>query len=158
MRNTGTKNRMSDWVRVAAKLSLLFTDPKVRATVADTVKKRGEGVSDTVAAKYNDVSEAVSDKYDVVSDKYSDAVGRLEHAVSALRGRNHRVSRVTGLLLGVGVGAGLGILLAPAAGWETRRSLRNKAVDAGNKVFDSASSAAGKFRESIASFHTGTEG
>ena len=151
MRNTGAKNRMSDWVRVAAKLSLLFTDPRVRATVDDTVKKRSDDVSETVAGKYNDVS-------DVVSDKYADAVDRLEHAVSALRGRNHWTSRVTGLLLGVGVGAGLGILLAPAAGWETRKSLRNKAVDAGNKVFDSASSAAGKFRESIASIHTGTEG
>src|SRR5271163_4127839 len=129
MRNTGARNRVSDWVRVAANLSLLFTDPKLRATIADTVKKRGNDVSDTIAGKYNDVSEAVSDKYDAVSDKYEDAVDRLEHAVSALRGRNHWASRVTGLLLGVGVGAGLGILLAPAAGWETRQSVRDKAVD-----------------------------
>ncbi|HLX86151.1 MAG TPA: YtxH domain-containing protein [Terriglobales bacterium] len=152
MRNTGVKNRMSDWVRVAAKLSLLFTDPKVRATVADTVKKRGDEVSDTIAGKYSDVSDAVADKYE-------DAVDRLEHAVRALRGRNHWASRVTGLLLGVGVGAGLGILLAPAAGWETRRAVREKAVDAKNKVFDSASSAAGKIRQTIANMpSTGTEG
>ncbi len=152
MRNTGATNRVSDWVRVAAKLSLLFTDPKLRATVADTVKKRSDDVSDKIAGKYNDVSDAVS-------DKYQDAVDRLEHAVSALRGRNHWASRVTGVLLGVGVGVGLGILLAPAAGFETRQSVRDKAVDAKNKVFDSASSAAGKIRESITRMpSTGTEG
>jgi gas vesicle protein len=152
MRNAGTTNKVKDWVRVAAKLSLLFTDPKLRATAADAIKNRGNSVSDTISDKYDDVSDAVGEKYE-------DAVSRLENAVNALRGRSHWASRVTGLLLGIGVGAGLGILLAPAAGWETRQSVREKAVDTKKRVFESASSAAEKIRRSVASMpSTGTEG
>ena len=41
---------------------------------------------------------------------------------------------VTGLLIGAVVGAGLALLLAPASGSETRRRLKAKAQDLGNKA------------------------
>ncbi len=122
MRNIGNKN-VKDWVRLAAKLSLLFTEPKVRAAVGDRIKDSVSDLTDSVSSKYDDVS-------DTVSSKYADAVDRLD----ALRGKNYWPSRVTGFLLGVGVGAALGILLAPASGSETRESVRGKAADVTNKI------------------------
>lgn len=133
MRNTGTRSKVKDWLRVGAKLSLLFTDPKVRSAIGDNLNDRVDDLSENVA------------------DKYESAVSRLDDAVSALQGRSQWPSRMTCLLLGVGMGAGLGILCAPAAGRETRASVRDKAIDAKNKVFESAVSAAGKVRQSVTS-------
>lgn len=67
---------------------------------------------------------------DTVSSRYADAVDRFD----ALRGKNYWPSRVTGFLLGVGVGAALGILLAPASGSETRETVRGKAADVTDKI------------------------
>ena len=116
MRSVDTKSRAKDWLRLAAKLSLLFTDPKVRAAIGDHFKDRVSDITSTVA------------------DKYEDAIDRFEDAAEAFQGRNYWQSRVAGFLLGVGVGAGLGILLAPASGREIRESVRDKAIDVKNKV------------------------
>jgi len=141
MRNSGRMNTAKDWVRLAAKLGVLLTEPKVRAEIADRLKDRVDEVTDTVASKYED------------------AVDRLESAAAALRGRRYRPSRVAGFLLGVGVGAGLGILLAPAPGSETRQAVRDKATDVKNKVVESAASATGKIRRSVTNMpSTGTQG
>ncbi len=133
MRNFGTRNaenRAKDWVRLAAKVGLLFTEPKVRAAVGDKIK------------------DGVDDMADTVSDKYNDAVDRLEAASDAFQGKGYWPSRVAGFLIGVGVGAGLGILLAPASGSETRESVRDKAFEVKNKI-----------RRSVMSVpSTGTEG
>ena len=126
---------------MAAKLSLLFTEPKVRAAVGDRIKDTVDDLSDTVSDKYGDFSDSVADKYD-------GAVDRLEAAADALRGGGYWPSRVTGFLVGVGVGAGLGLLLAPASGSETREAVRGRAVDLKNKI-----------RQSVAPMpFTGTEG
>jgi hypothetical protein len=142
MRNAGTRNTVKEWVRLAAKLGVLLTEPKVRAAIADRLKDRVDDVTETVA------------------NKYEDAVDRLESAAAALRGRSYwRPSRATGFLLGVGVGAGLGMLLAPASGSETRQAVRDKAADLKNKVFESAASATGKIRRSVSKMpSTGTQG
>jgi gas vesicle protein len=146
------QNSAKDWVRLAAKLSLLFTEPKVRRAIGDHFKDTVDDVTDHVAGKYQDVSETVSSKYE-------DVVGRLEAATDALQGKTNWPSRAAGFLLGLGIGAGIGILLAPAAGWETRESVREKAVDVKNRVFDTAASATEKFRRSVTSMpSTGTEG
>ncbi len=140
MRSFGSKNTTKDWVRLAAKLSLLFTEPKVRAAVGNQIRETFGDMSDTVVSKYGDVSETFASKYE-------GAVDRLESAVDALQGNNPWPSRMGGFLIGVGVGAGLGILLAPASGSETRESVRDKAVDVKNK-----------FRRSVTSMPvTGTE-
>lgn len=141
MRNSGRMNTAKDWVRLAAKLGVFFTEPKVRSAIADQLKDRVDDVTDTVTSKYED------------------AVDRLEAAAAALHGGSHWPSRVTGFLVGVGVGAGLGILLAPAPGSETRQAVRDKATDVKNKVVESAASATGKIRRSVANMpSTGTEG
>jgi hypothetical protein len=142
MRNSGRMDAAKNWVRLAAKLGVLFTEPKVRSAIADRLKDRVDDVTDTVTSKYED------------------AVDRLESAAAALHGRkSYWPSRVGGFLLGVGVGAGLGILLAPAPGSETRQAVRDKAADVKNKVVESAASATGKIRRSVTNMpSTGTQG
>jgi gas vesicle protein len=154
-----TKNAARGWLRLAAKLGLLFTEPKVRAAVndsisavRDSIKDRFDDVTDSVSSRYNDVSEGVA-------GSYKEAVDRLEAAADALQGRNYWISRLTGFALGVGIGAGVGMLFAPAAGRETRDAVRDKATDVKNKIVESAASTTGKIRRSVASMpSTGTEG
>ncbi len=152
MRNSGTKGKIKDWVRLAAKFGLVLTDPKLRTAVGNGIKDRVDDLSDTVASKYEDVT-------DTVSNKYQDAAERMEAATAALQGRRQWPSRLTGFLLGLGVGAGLGILLAPASGAETRDAVRSKAADVKDKVYDSAATATEKLRQSVTRMPaTGTEG
>jgi gas vesicle protein len=126
MRNVATKN-VKDWVRLAAKVSLLFTEPKVRSAVGDRIKDTVSDLTDTVSGKYEDVS-------DTVASKYEDAVDRFEAAANALQGKSYWPSRVTGFLVGAGVGAALGLLLAPASGSETRETVRDKAAEVTNRI------------------------
>jgi gas vesicle protein len=142
MRNSGTKSRVKDWIRLAAKFGLVLTDPKLRAAVGDGIKDRVDDMTDRVASKYEDMT-------DTVANKYQDATGRLEAATAALQGKRHWSSRLTGFLLGVGVGAGLGILLAPASGAETRNAVRSKAADMKDQVYDSAATATERLRQSV---------
>lgn len=126
---------------MAAKLSLLFTEPKVRAAISDQIKDRVDGLTDRVSDKFDEVSDSVASKYE-------DAADRLEAAADALQGKTYWPSRVTGFLLGVGIGAGLGLLLAPASGSEIRETVRDKAADMRNR-----------FRRSVMNMPpTGTEG
>ncbi len=152
MRNAGTRNTAKDWVRLAAKLSLLFTEPKIRRAIGEKLKDSVDDITDTVTGRYDDLSDAAASKYD-------EAVDRLEAASAALRGRSYRSSQVTGFLLGIGIGAGLGILLAPASGRETRESVRDKAAEMKKRVFESAAAATEKVRQSVTNMpSTGTEG
>jgi hypothetical protein len=113
----------------------------VRSRIAEEVRDRADSVTETI------------------SDKYEDALDRLEAAGAALQGRTYWPSRVTGFLLGVGVGAALGVLLAPASGVETRESIREKASEMKDKVVESASTVAGRARQSVTSMpSTGTQG
>jgi|HubBroStandDraft_5_1064220.scaffolds.fasta_scaffold852954_1 gas vesicle protein len=152
MRNSVKNYTTKDWVRLGAKLSLLFTEPKVRKVVGDRIKDGVDDITDTVASKYEDVS-------DTVASKYEEAAERLEAAKVALQGKSQWPSRVAGFLLGVGVGAGLGILLAPASGSETREAFRDKAVDLKDRVFESTATAKERLRRSVTDMpFTGTEG
>jgi hypothetical protein len=139
MRSIRPRNTVKYWVRLAAKLGLLLTEPGIRSVFAGQVKDRVDDLSDNI------------------SRRYDDAVDRLEAAGAALQGRNNWPSRATGFLFGVGLGAGLGILLAPRAGSETRDAIRGKAVDVKDKVVESASRATSKLRQSVTSMpSTGT--
>ena len=100
------------------------------------------------AAISDRIKDSVDDVTDTVTRKYADAVDRLEAAADAFQGKGHWPTRLTGFLLGVGIGAGLGILLAPASGSEIRESVRDTAVGVKNKI-----------RRSVTSMRsTGTEG
>jgi gas vesicle protein len=148
MSKFGSTNSAKDWVRLAAKLSLLFTEPKVRAAISDRFKDHLDDVTDRVSDKYDDVANRVSDKYD-------DAADRLEAAAEALQGKSHWPAHLTGFLLGAGVGVGLGILLAPASGSDTRQAV----ADATSRAFESASDATARIRQSVSRMpSTGTEG
>jgi gas vesicle protein len=140
MRSDRTWRRARKWVRVAAKVGLLCTDPKIRNAVTDEIKGRMDDWNDTV------------------SSKYETAVNRVEAAAAALRGKSYWPSRVGSFFLGVGVGAGLGILLAPAPGTETRGVVRDKAVDIKNRMFESTSQVQEKMRQSGGMPFTGTDG
>jgi YtxH-like protein len=141
MRNFRPRNTIKYWARLAAKLGLLLTEPGIRSVVADQVKDRVNGLSDTM------------------SRRYEDAVDRLEAAGAALQRRNYWPSRTAGFLVGVGLGAGLGMMLAPRAGSETREAIRGKAAGVKEKVAESASRVTGKVRQSVTSMPpTGTEG
>jgi hypothetical protein len=141
MRNSRTWNRVRDWVRLGAKVSLLCTDAKVRSRIGDELKDRMDDLGDNL------------------SSKYEDAVDRVEAAAAALQGKSFWPSRAGSFVLGIGLGAGLGILLAPAAGAETREAVRDKAVDVKNRVIKSAASVKEKMRKSPGGItYTGTEG
>jgi len=134
------KNSTKDWVRLAARLGLLFTDPKVRSVVGEHVSAVGNRVKDHVSDLTDSVSDRYGDVSESVSSKYEDAVDRLEDAADALRGKSNWPSHAAGFLLGVGVGAGLGILLAPAAGSETRDNVRDKAAEVTSRIRNSVTS------------------
>jgi gas vesicle protein len=152
MRNIRTKDGWKDWTRLALKLGLILTDSKVRGAINDEVMDQVSGVKDKISDKYGDLN-------DTVTSKYQHAADRLEAASDALQGRTAWGGRALGFLAGIGVGAGLGLLLAPASGVETRRAVRDKVVDIKDSVFDSAASAADTFRQSAARVaSTGTEG
>lgn len=138
------RSRNSRWMdisRLAVKLGLILTDPKVRAEIQDGMKTRANRVADTFNSNYEEVSD------------------RLDAAGSALQGRTDWAPRAAGFLLGVGVGAGLGLLLAPASGTETRDAIRDKAVEMKDRVAQSAVNMGGHVRRSVSSMPaTGTEG
>lgn len=59
---------------------------------------------------------------------------------------------MTNFLLGVGIGFGLGMLFAPAAGEETRKALRDRATEIGDK----AAKATNQVRQAIGTTQTST--
>jgi hypothetical protein len=141
MRNVDRGSKTREWARLAFKLGVLLTEPKVRSAVANQMKDRVDSVTDAIA------------------DKYENAIDRLGAAGDALQGKSHWPSNAVAMLLGVGVGAGIGILLAPASGGETRQAIRDRAMDMKSRATESASSAAGHIRSTIARVpSTGTEG
>src|SRR5215469_10904438 len=101
MRNYDGGSRAKEWARLAVKVGLLLTEPRVRRGIRD---------------QFSDRADSVSDK---LTRKYEDAVDRLEAASNALRGRSQWPSHTVAVLMGIAVGAGIGILLAPASGEET---------------------------------------
>jgi gas vesicle protein len=113
------------WARFAMKVGLFLTDAKLWSAINDQVRERADDISDSVRETYRETSS------------------RLEDAQDALRGRNHWVGSALGFLGGVGLGVGLGMLLAPVSGEEARSVIRGKAADVRNKVTDFASGSSG---------------
>ena len=71
-------------------------------------------------------------------ETYETASDRLGRANDALRGKEDSqiLGKVGALLIGAAIGAGVGLLIAPASGEETRADLANKVSDFGKKVPD----------------------
>lgn len=133
--------KTNNWVKLIANVGLLLADSKFRNTLGKEVRNR------------------VGNFTGAVSDRYETAVDRLDAASAALQGYNPWPSRVTALLLGVGIGTGLGMILAPASGSETRQAIRDKTAELKDRVVDSASNFNSRMRASSADMPTtGTEG
>lgn len=111
------------WARAALKLGLLITDAKLWSSLGDQLRDR------------------VSDVGDEVQRRYEDTTDRLHDAHMALHGRSHWLTHTASFIGGLGLGAGLGMLLAPVSGEEARYALKNKVVRMKNKVSDAASEA-----------------
>lgn len=113
------------WARFAMKIGLFLTDAKLWSAINDQLRERAEDLSDSMRGTYKETSS------------------RLDNAQAALRGRTHWFGSTLGFLGGVGVGVGLGMLLAPVSGEEARTVIRGKATDVKNKVTDFATGSAG---------------
>jgi hypothetical protein len=99
------------------------------------------------------LSEGFDDISDRARDTYGEASRRASRATEVIRGEDHRgINTLAALLIRAGVGDGVGMLLAPASGEETRGTISNKVQEFGDRMRD-------KFdRESGAGSGTGTYG
>ena len=81
------------------------------------------------------VSDQVDDLRDFAHDTYEATADRVERASKALRQEdNHVMWDMLRLVVGLGIGAGVGLLIAPANGEETRTKLAEKAQEVGGHL------------------------
>ena len=85
------------------------------------------------------VRDRMDDWGDSARDKYDDIVDRVGRVGDALSGRRNYGSHFGSFLVGVGIGAGLGLLFAPASGEETRNAIWDQASDMKDRVVSKAS-------------------
>jgi hypothetical protein len=137
MATFGRRSSAKQWARLAMKAGLFLTDAKLWSAINDQLKERADDVSDVVQRTYGETSN------------------RLDSARAALRGETHWVAPIMTFLGGVGIGIGVGMLLAPVSGEEARNAIRDRATDVKNRVGDFATGAS-RFRPASAS--TGTQG
>jgi hypothetical protein len=152
MRTSARENAVrdaKDWAKLALKFGLVLAAPKVWRAISDQLNDRVEDLSDRLSRGFEEVSETTT-------RKFGDAGDRLSGASDALRGRRSWAGPLTGLAVGIAIGTGLGVLLAPASGGETREALRDKAAQTRKQVIQSASNAKERIRQSVP--FTGTEG
>ena len=80
-------------------------------------------------------SDGINDLRDAVQDRYEVASNRFTNASRAIRGEDSRVlGNSLRFAAGVGIGVGLGFLLAPASGEDTRDAIVDKVHDIGDRV------------------------
>jgi hypothetical protein len=109
MTNMLRNRRTKDWARLAMRAGLLLTDAKLWSAVQNQMRDRADDMSD------------------VINEKYEDASSRLANASDALRGRSQWPSWGS-FLLGVGIGTGIGILVAPGAVDKVRNAYNERAA------------------------------
>ncbi|HWS96319.1 MAG TPA: YtxH domain-containing protein [Candidatus Methylomirabilis sp.] len=75
------------------------------------------------------IGDQLTDFRDRAKDAYADAADRMSHASKALRKNNTHSNTATMLkfAVGLGVGAGVGLLMAPRKGEDTRHKVAEKA-------------------------------
>lgn len=149
MRGFRRQSTIQNWGRLALKCGLLLTDAGLWKSIGSQLRDRADDVGDVVRSKYDDVS-------DVMRDRYEDTADRFGRAQDALQGRRNWVAPAASFIGGVGLGVGLGLLLAPASGDETRSALRDKVVDLKNRAQDAVSDNT-LYRAAVRASSTGTD-
>jgi gas vesicle protein len=77
----------------------------------------------------------ISELRDVAQEKLETASNRVARASRAIRGEdNYVLSNTLRFLAGVGVGLGVGLILAPASGEETRNVIAGRVHEMSDKV------------------------
>ena len=109
MTNMLRNRRKKDWARLAMRAGLLLTDAKLWSAVQNQMRDRADDISD------------------VINEKYQDASERFSNASDALRGRSQWPSWGS-FLLGVGIGTGIGYLVAPSSFERVRNAFNEKAA------------------------------
>ena len=83
-----------------------------------------DSLRDRLVDTVGDASERARES---ARDLYATASDRASRAADVIRGEDHSgMSKAGAILLGIGIGAGLGILLAPARGEDTRNTIADK--------------------------------
>src|SRR5215468_8640425 len=109
MTNMLRNRRAKDWARLAMRAGLLLTDAKLWSAVQNQMRDRADEMSDAINEKYQDASE------------------RLSNASDALRGQNQWPSWGS-FLLGLGIGTGIGYLVAPTSFERVRNTFNDRAA------------------------------
>ena len=106
------RETVDQFLRFLFGMGLLLTEPRQR-----------RGIYDRVTDRLDDVTEQASRGYAAATDR----VGRLYRTA---RGEDRGVlSGTASFLIGVGIGAGAGVLFAPASGKKTRDTIAGKVRD-----------------------------
>jgi hypothetical protein len=108
MTNMLRNKRTKDWARLAMRAGLLMTDAKLWSAIQNQMRDRADGLNDAINEKYEDASE------------------RLSNASDALRGRQW--PSWGSFLLGVGIGTGIGYLVAPTSVEKVRNAFNDRAA------------------------------
>lgn len=138
MSSFGRRRDAKHWARFAMKIGLFLTDAKLWSAINRQLRQRTEDLSDSMRERYEDTTD------------------RLDSAHAALFGESHWVGSTLCFLGGVGIGVGLGMLVAPVSGEQARSVIRDRAANVKSKVADFAkSSGASQFRSSQVSTGTG---
>jgi hypothetical protein len=109
MTNMLRNRRTKDWARLAMRAGLLLTDAKLWSAIQNQMRDRADEMSDAINEKYRDASE------------------RFSNASDALRGQSQWPSWGT-FLIGVGIGTGIGYLVAPASFGRARTTFKDRAA------------------------------
>jgi len=103
---------MKRWIRLMLGLGYAMTESgKVR---------EGREQIDRIADRLEDLTDHASRRFDR-------SVGRVERFYRSVRGQEHHtMAHAVSFLVGIGIGAGAGLLFAPASGLETREAIAKK--------------------------------
>jgi hypothetical protein len=103
---------MNQFLRLLLGMGLVMTEPRQRRRIYDRVTDQLDDVADQASQGYEAVANGV------------------ERLYRTARGEDHRgLSGTATFLIGMGVGAGVGLLMAPASGKKTRETIVGKIRD-----------------------------
>lgn len=94
----------------------------------------------------------MGDLRDSATDSLDDLADRIGRVSDSLGGRRDYAAPIGSFLIGVGIGAGLGMLFAPVAGEESRGRIMDQAADIKDRVKQRAASIRDRASEKATEF------